>query len=167
MESNNLEPALREHANPLPVRDVEVDLLVGRPDEPVHPELRPLQLLGDLTLVGRAQDRQRRVDEEDEVAARPQQASGLGDPTLGLAPDRGAVLGERQVERRVWQGHVLGASLDERELDPKLLLALTCRRKLRRSDVDANRTRSAPRQPGREVRRPTAELDHVLTGDFR
>ena len=40
----------------------------------------------------------RRVAQEDELAARPQQAGCLRDPLVGIAPDRGAVLGEREVE---------------------------------------------------------------------
>ena len=59
------------------------------------------------------------------------------------------------------QRHVLGARLDEREVEPDLGLAAARRRELRRRDVDADRAGAAPGEPGGDVRGAAAELDDV------
>ena len=51
-------------------------------------------------------------------------------------PDRGAVLGEDEVEARVRQPSLPRVGLDERELDPGLGHHPPGRLELRRSDVD-------------------------------
>src|SRR5206468_2125245 len=83
----------------------------------------------------------------------------------GIAPDARAVLGDGEVERGVWQGHVLGAGTDERELQPVLALHPPRGDELLLGDVHADRTRPSPREPRRHVRRPAAELDDVLALD--
>ncbi len=62
--------------------------------------------------------------------------------------------------------HVLGARLDERELDPVLRLTAPGRRELGRRDVDAHRPRTAPGEPGRDVGGAAPELDHVEAVDL-
>ena len=95
-----------------------------------------------------------------------QQARGLGDPQGGIAPDRRAVLGEREVERVVRQRHVLGVRLDQLQAEPELGVHPPRRVELRGSDVDADHAaRAGALEPGAEVRRPAAELDHVLARD--
>ena len=103
----DLEPALAQQPNPLAVRKLELDALVlvrttradaartaaGASCSPTFP------------VVGSAEDRQRRVPQEDELATRPQQPGRLGNPLVRIAPDRGAVLREREVERRVRKRH--------------------------------------------------------------
>ena len=69
----------------------------------------------------------------------PQQPRRLRDPAVGVAPDRGAVLRDGEVEARVRQRHVLGARLDQRELEPELLLHRAGGLELGRRDVDADR----------------------------
>jgi hypothetical protein len=90
----------------------------------VHAEQRSQQLVrGGLVVVIRAaHDQQRGVDEEHEPPARTQQPERLRDPLVRVAPDAGAVLGDREVEARVGQGHLLGVAVKERELDAELLL---------------------------------------------
>ena len=56
---------------------------------------------------------------------------------------------------------VLGARLDEWELEPELGLAASRGRELGRRDVDADGARAAPGEPRRDVRRAAAELDDV------
>ena len=101
------------------------------------------------------------------AAARPQQPIRLGEPAVRVAPDARAVLGDGEVEALGRQRHVLGARLDERELEPELLLAAPRRRELGRSDVDADRARAAPGEPRGDVGRAAAELDDVEAVDRR
>src|SRR6266487_1085407 len=68
-EPEDLEAVLAQKADPVAVLDVEVNPVVLGPFEPVHPELRALEPLPDLAHVRRADDRQRRVAEKDELAA--------------------------------------------------------------------------------------------------
>ena len=65
------------------------------------------------------------------------------------------------------QRHVLGARLDERELEAVLRLHRARGLELGRSDVDAGDARALPGEPGRDVRRPAPELDDVLPGHVR
>src|SRR5262249_18162593 len=78
-----------EEADPIAVAEVDLDAARVIPDEPVHPEVGPDQLPSRRKLlVGRADDHHGAVDEQDEPAARPEQASRLGDPAVGVGPDR-------------------------------------------------------------------------------
>ena len=95
-----------------------------------------------------------------------QEPRRLGDPRLGIAPQARAVLRDRDVEGVVGQRHRLGAALDEREVEAVLGLQRARRGELLRSDVDADRARSAARQPRRDVGRAAAELDHVAPVDL-
>ena len=103
--------------------------------------------------------------QEDEPTARTEEPVRLRDPAVRVAPEARSVLGDGEVERCVGERHLLGVRLDQRELEPGLLLHPTRRLELRRRDVDADRPRTLPREPGGEVRRPAAELDHVESRD--
>src|SRR5207249_7641922 len=96
-----------------------------------------------------------------EPPARPQQPRRFWNPQLRIRPERGAVLGEREIEGRVREWHSLGRGLDERELDPGLGLHSPRRRELSGGRIHADRSRTVLGETGREVRGPAAELDDV------
>src|SRR5205085_9990338 len=52
-------------------------------------------------------------------------------------------------------------AVEQRELDPMLQLRPACGLELLRRVVDADRSRAAAGEPGRDVARATAELDRV------
>ena len=64
------------------------------------------------------------------------------------------------------QRHVLGARMDERELEPVLRLHAPRGRELLRARSTPVDPCPAPGEPGRHVRGTAAELDHVLAGDL-
>src|SRR4029077_13538738 len=164
----DLEAVRTQEPDPLAVWEVVLDALV-RPLEAVHPELRTLQRLhrGDV-LVGRAENDERGVAEEDELAARTQQPSRLRDPAVRVGPDRGAVLGDDEVEGLVRQRHVLSERLHEFEPEPETLLTTPRGLELCGSRVDADDPRGARLlQPGSEVRGAAAELDDLFAGQIR
>jgi hypothetical protein len=88
----DFETAVAEQPDHVPVRKVELDTVVVRPLEPMHSELGPYELFGDLATVRRTEHAQDGIAEEDELAAQPQQPRRLGNPLIGVAPDRRAVL---------------------------------------------------------------------------
>ena len=99
-------------------------------------------------------------------AARPAEAAGAPRGSSGTGRTRCWRRTPRTRGRSlVGQRHVLGARLDERELEPVLLLAAARGLELGRRHVDADRPRAAPREPGREVGRAAAELDDVEAVD--
>ena len=61
-------------------------------------------------------------------------------------------LRDHEVEGVVGQAGVAGVGLDEGELGPELRLERARRVELRRSDVDAHRTRAEPREPRGDIR---------------
>jgi hypothetical protein len=127
---------------------MELDALRLVPLEPVHAEVRPHELpTGGLLLVGRGQDRQRPVDEEDELAAGPEETRRLRNPGRRIRPDGRAVLRDREVEARVRQRHRLRARLQEWELEPEALLHRTRGRELGRRDIDPDRSGAPAREP--------------------
>ena len=65
------------------------------------------------------------------------------------------------------QRDVLGARLEQRELEPEPLLHRPRGLELRGRHVHADRPGAQPREPCRHVRGPAAELDRVLAGDLR
>ena len=71
---------------------------------------------------------------------------------VGVGPERGAVLREREVERRVRQRHGLARRLDERELDPGL--APACAAPSRAAPASGRR-RPAARRASRATPRST------------
>jgi len=108
-----------------------------------------------------AEDGEDRVDEEDELAAGAQQAGGLRDPEVGVAPDARAVLGDRDVEGFVGVGDLLGVAVEEREVEAELLLVAAGGGELGFAVVDANRAGAAAGEPGGDVAGAAAELDRV------
>ena len=84
-------------------------------------------------------------------------ASGI--QRSGSHQRRRAVLGEREVEGRVGQRHLLGRRLDEGELEPVLLLQAPRGLELGCGVVEPDHPSAAAGEPGRPVRRPAAELD--------
>jgi hypothetical protein len=97
----HLEVAVAEQGDHLAWRQVEFDRVLAGPFHPVHAEERPQKLVArrDRLVVGAAEDREDRVDQEDELVAGAQEARRLGDPGVGLAPDARCVLGDRDVDR--------------------------------------------------------------------
>src|SRR3954447_18507870 len=156
----DLEAVRTQQPDPVAVREVVLDALV-RPRKAVHPELRTLQCLhrGDV-FVGRAEDDERRVAEEYELAGRTQQTSRLRDPAIRVGPDRRAVLRDDEVEGRVRKRHVLSERFHELEPEAETLLTATRRLELSGSRVDAENPRGACLlQPGAEVRSAATELE--------
>src|SRR5439155_26576514 len=95
-ERLDLQAVGAEEADPLTVRQVELDGAVVRPLDAVQAEQvarQPIRRL--LGVVGRAEQAQQPALEEDEHPARSQEARRLGDPAIGIAPDARAVLRER------------------------------------------------------------------------
>ena len=165
-EVDDVEAGAPEQAEELAVRQLPLDADLVGPLEPAEAPLRALErLAGRRLLVGRAEDRERAVAEEPEAPAGPQQPMRLGQPAVRVAPDAGPVLGHGEVEALRRERDVLGARLDERELEPELLLAAPRRRELRRGHVDADRPRAAAGEPGGDVGRAAAELDDVEAVD--
>ena len=74
---------------------------------------------------GMVEHHQHRVDQEDQLPAGAQQAGRFGDPGVRIAPDAGAVLGDRQVEAGVGERRLLGVGLQYREPQPETVLQLT------------------------------------------
>src|ERR1700680_338139 len=104
---------------------MELDSLLAWPLEAVHSELVAKQPVTGRPLGFRllnAQHRQHRIGEKDEAASRAKQTRRLGDPRIWVAPDRGAVLAKREIERLRCQGGMFGVGLDEGELEAELLL---------------------------------------------
>ena len=65
-------------------------------------------------------------------------AGGLGDPPVRVAPDRGPVLADREVEALVGERRTLGVCVHEREVQPELLLERPGRRELARRVVETD-----------------------------
>ena len=100
------------------------------------------------------------------MAADAQEPRRLGKPLRRVAPDRGAVLRDREVERIARQARLLGVRLHELEPEAELGIHAPRRIELRRSHVDADDPpRAALLQPGAEVGRAAAELDDVFARD--
>src|SRR6188472_4270142 len=151
-EVDDLEAVRAKEAHPVAVTELELNTVFG-PFEAVHAELPSQEPLPGRTLVGRAEYCERRVAEENETTARAEEPRCLGNPPVGIAPDACPVLRDDEVRARVGKRHVLGVRLDERKLEAELLHAAPGGLELGRGEVDADRSGSALRQPGREVGR--------------
>src|SRR5207244_361426 len=86
--------------------EVELDGRVVGPLETVHTELRAKESIGSrqTVLVRRTQHQQRAVAQEDEFAARTQQARRFRNPAVRVSPDGRAVLADDDVEGPVARG---------------------------------------------------------------
>ncbi len=91
---DDVEAGAPQQAEQLAVRDLPLDALRVGPLEAPEAALGALEGRAELLRleVGRAEDRDRAVAQEPEPTARPQEAVGLGDPLVGVAPDARAVL---------------------------------------------------------------------------
>src|SRR4029078_6832704 len=151
-----------EEAEELAVRELPLDADLARPLHPAEAALRPQERpAGRRPLLGRAEDRERRVAEEPEASSGPEQAVCLGQPAVRVAPDARAVLRDREVEALRRERGVLRARLEEREHEAGLLLTASRGGELGGRDVDADRPPAAPRKAGGDVSRPAAELHGV------
>src|SRR5271170_7958003 len=164
-----LEAAAAQQPDHVAVAEVELHRLVVWPFEAVHAEVGPQQLLGggQVSLVGDREHELYRVDQEDQPPAGAQQPGRLRDPSVRIAPDAGPVFRDHQVEGGIGERGLLGAGVQQREPQPEALLQLARGGQLRRGDIQADRTRPAPGQPGRNVAGAAAELDHVEPGQAR
>ena len=146
-ETIELEIVRSEEIDPFAVTELELDLVGIGPLDLVQAGLRPHELLAH-TLEGHAENRDRRVGEEDQTPAGPKQTRRLRNPAVRVGPEGRSVLRESEIEGRVRQWHVLTDRLDQRELDPGLVLQPARGRELRRRRVDADDARAAASQPG-------------------
>ena len=101
----------------------------------------------------------RRVGQEDEPPAGAQKAPRLRDPLVRVAPKARPVLGDGEVEARIRQRHLFGVAVNEREVQAVLGLHPASGGELLLGVVDADGLGAAPREPGRDVGGPAAELD--------
>ena len=137
------------------------------PVDPVQAALRPLQRLASVRRRRSRRARERRVAEEDEPAAGAQQPRRLGDPLVRVAPDRGAVLGERR-GRRTRPGRPVSSAFGLDELEARARTRPPCAarssscagvtstpttRRARASQATRRSTRCRSRARRRRVRR--------------
>jgi hypothetical protein len=168
-EVDHLESVRPQQADPIAEAEVELDAWVVRPLEAMHAEIGPPEALRRRTLlfgIRDGEDPEGAVRQEDQLAAGAQEARGLGDPAVRIGPDRCPVLADSEVEACIGQSGRLGITMDEREVEVVLLLERARRAELLGRVVDTGRPSPAPRQPGRYIRRPAAELDDVHAGDI-
>ena len=145
------------------VAKVEFHRLIIWPFKPVHAKVGPQQPPGGGQAFGvrDGEHEQHRIHQEDQLAAGAQQPGRLGNPRVGIAPDAGAVLRDRQVEAAVGEGCLLGAGVDEREPQSETVLQVAGGDQLRRGVVQPGRARAAAGQPRRHVPGAAAQLDAV------
>src|SRR3954468_5953270 len=163
-ETLDLEAVLVQQIDPLPVTEMELDLVRVAPLHPVQPALGPKQTLRRALEV-HAQRDERGVAQEDQPSAGARQPRRFRNPAKRVSPDRRAVLGVDDVERLVRKRHVLAIRLDQRELETGLPLHATRRLELRRRGIDADDARASTGEPGGEVRGAAADLDNVEAFD--
>jgi hypothetical protein len=159
------EPGPAQDRDPPAVAEVELDP-AGRRRDAVQVPLRPLQAVPGRPGTGRPAQRVQRAHRvKDQPPAGAQQPGRLGNPSGRVRPQARPAFGDHQVEPARGQRDVRRVGLDQREHDPGLLLAPESRAQLRPGHVQADRAGAAPGQPGREVRGPAAQLDHVQAAD--
>jgi hypothetical protein len=164
----DLEPARTQQADHVAVPEMELDgvddALLVAPLEAVHAEVVAMELRvsGRFVIIRRvAQHHEGRARLEHEASARTQDPRGLRDPSVRVAPDRGPVHGDREVEAPVDERRMFGVCVHEREAKTKLVLKHPGRRKLPRRVVETDHLCAQAHQPRRDVGRPAAELDRV------
>lgn len=89
---------------------------------------------------------------------------GFGDPGVGVTPDGGSVLADREVERRVGIGDVLGRRLDQGEVDAVVSGESAGGAELFGRDVHSHHSGAAASHPRRHVARAASQLDRVPVG---
>src|SRR5688500_17778988 len=107
--------------------ELDARVVVG-PFEPIHAPLRALQRLRDLGGVGHTQRCQCRVAKEDQLSPTSQQSRRLRYPFVGIAPDRSAVLRDREIEAVIAERHELSVRLDEQKTKTGLAIESLCAR---------------------------------------
>src|SRR5215470_15243537 len=163
----HLESVGAKEADPLSDRQREFHRVLVGPLEPVQAEVVPHQAVGrGIFAVGGAQVEEDAVLEEDELAPRAQEAGGLGNPAVRVAPDAGAVFGQGQIEAGIRQRDGLGVSVDQRKVEPVLALERAGGLELLEGIVDADDAGAAPGEPRRPVGGAAAKLDHILACDL-
>src|SRR5207249_1269706 len=101
----------------------------------------------------------RRVAKEDELAVRSKKPRGLWNPLVRIAPDRGAVFRDREIEGGSRKTGGFGVRLHELQAEPGLCVHPPRGFELRRRDIDADDSPgAAPFQPGRDVSGAAPEL---------
>src|SRR6478609_163905 len=105
------------------------------------------------------------VTEEHQVATGTKEAVRLADPGRRFTPDRRTVLADREVERTVWLGNILGVAVHPFDAVESMGIAQASRRhQLGLGVVDGVHRRAATPHPRRHVAGPTAEFDGPLPG---
>jgi hypothetical protein len=113
---------------------MELDFLGVGPFHAVHAEQRAQQPVRGrhALLVRHGQHQHDPVHQERELTAGTKEARRFRDPAVGVGPDGGAVLADREVKARVREWHRLGVAEQEREFEPVLPLQAMRRLELRR-----------------------------------
>jgi hypothetical protein len=109
----------------------------------------------------RRDDGHRVVAEEHKRPAGAEQPVRLGQPEIRVAPDRGAVFGDGEIEGRVGQARGLRVAFEEGDVEPVFALQPPRGGQLFGRDVDPRHPRAPPRHPGRDIARAAAQLDRV------
>src|SRR6266545_7032366 len=125
----DLEPTREEQPDHVPVAETELDVLDGAvgsvPLDSVHAEVAAMELRvgGRIVVVCRiAEHHEGRAHLEHEASTGAQDPRGFRDPPVWVAPDRGAVLRDREVEALVGERRMLGVRVHEREGETELSL---------------------------------------------
>src|ERR671919_3241954 len=108
----HLKAAVPEEADPLAIRELELDrlLVLLAP----HPEPGRVEAGVDpFGLWGPAHEQERAGDGEREPAPGPEDPGHLGHGPLGVGEPHGAVIGQHEVEGAIAEGELLGAAVDQ------------------------------------------------------
>ena len=138
------------------------------PLEAMHPEVVAMELRvgGRFVVVRREAEHHEWGNRlEHEAPAGTQDPRGLGDPPIRVAPVRGPVLGDREVEALVGEGRSFGVRVHEREVQRELLLERPGGPELARRVVETDHACAAAHQPRGDEGGPAAEFDRSKPGD--
>jgi len=106
------------------------------------------------------------VTEEHQAPARPQEPMRLGNPQVRVAPDRCAVLADREVERGVGLRHRFGVAVHPLDVvDAVFDSEPAGGGELFGRVVDGVHPRASSLHPRRHVAGPAPEFDRSLTGE--
>src|SRR5680860_221601 len=117
----------------------------------MHPKCRSLEALRDrcvaVSLDSGTQHQQQTISQKGEVAPGTQDPGSLGYPPVRIAPDRRAILADREVEGLVRERCVLRISQVQWELDSVFRLKFSGGCELIRGIVNGHGLCSSPRHP--------------------
>ena len=157
-----------EETNQVSMPKMELHGRIIGPLETVHAELRPQQAIGGRSfLVGYAQHQERAVAQEHQLPARSEETGCLGDPPVGVGPDRRSVLADDEIKNGGAQWDHFTGGADEREPQRELILELPSDAQLPGSGIDTNGIGALARQPRGNVGRTAAELDGTRAFEVR